>query len=351
MSVFDGQNAASLEADGRPWEELLLRPGSVCLQFDTSTGCGPACLAMALALEAGADPLVDAQDQATLAARCQAACIPDHSAQPYQWATSPAVLAHVLNNQPQPDQPRRHALHQYHIVHAASPRGPIEEILAWLQPPPPSVRRRALPSFLLARHGTHWLLAVGAKVTVDGLDWLAAADPTTGQLRCFTAAGLAGAFTPNLVGHHPDWTNRHVAVIPSVLPRRLPGNPPLATPSLVTPTPPRPAVRPPLPTQPTDLVPGFSPAEESQLLDTLSGIARHTSHPLAQDWLVPLLRARHVVADQPATRPPDNTTRRAWALDAELEPIAELRFQGTPATLLHFSILSPAPAPHSDRSP
>jgi len=334
------------------FESLLLLPGAVSRQIDSAAGCAPACLEMALGLEDGTGGPRPGRDQAALAARCRAWTTPDDTRHPFHWATSPSALQHVLNNHPLPGRPRRPGLQHYHIVHAASPRGPLEEILAWLRGTQSAARRLARPSFLLTRHGTHWMLAVGARVETGGLAWMAVADPASGRLLGLTSAGVAAEFTPNLVGHHPDWTNRRVAVIPSVLPRRAPAESEEAT-SAEKPSPggpASPARRSMPPPSPLALpvataVPALPADEEARLLATLSDFATRARHPLATRWLAPLGEGRHLVvaapADLPAASRPAPLSQRAWVLDASGEAVAEIVLRGRPATLLQFAVLAP----------
>lgn len=331
------------------WEELLLHPDNVSLQLDPATGCGPACLEMLLTLEGGGDPASAGQDQESLAALCQATSSPDDQPHPFAWDTCPARLQHAINSHPLPGDKRPPGLRHYHIVHAASPDGPLEEVLSWLRGHQTVARMLRLPSCLLIHHGTHWMLAVGAKVDAQRLLWLALADPASGRLLGLTAAGVAHTFSPNTIGKHPDWTGRHVAVIPSVLPRRPPTGtpPPEISPTAPTPTA-QPSTRPP----PTAIsfahtpLSGLGDHDQARLLDALVGFAREASHPFTRDWLAPLLQARRVVTDDPvattATRPFARGTRRAWVLDARHTWIAEIIIRGTPPILLQFSMVTPA---------
>ena len=329
-----------------PFERLLMPASGATRQLEPD-GCGAACLEMALALEHGTAGRVPGIDQASLAARCRAAATADgERPHPMRWAASPASLQHVLNAHPSAGEATDHRRQHYHIVHAAAPRGPLEEILSWLRGPRTASGHLALPSFLLTRHGTHWMLVVGARVHDKGLVWLAAADPASGRLLGLTPAGVQAEFTPNLVGTHPDWSGRHVAVIPSVLPRRWHAAPGASEGEAAAAATVASSLGGGDPTESAGVdftADARSDAEAAPVLTRLAEFAAQARDPRAVRWLAPLREARHLVdPDHPAGRrgsaAPDGP-RRAWVVDAARRPVAEVALRGDPATVLQFSLL------------
>jgi hypothetical protein len=335
-----------------PFERLLMPPAGAIRQAEVD-GCGPACLEMALALEHRGAGSAARTDQSSLAVLCRGMAAVGYSAHPMRWASSPAALQSVLNAHGPEALPAGRRQH-YHVVHAAAARGPLEEILSWIRGPHTASGPLALPSFLLTRHGTHWMLVVGARVDDEGLVWLAAADPGSGRLLGLTTAGVQAEFTPNLVGTHPDWTGRHVAVIPSVLPRQRPGAPGgsgavTAATAAASPE-----------AAPTDdfhspemagkdfTVNARSDADAAAVLNLLSDFAEQAGDPLAVRWLAPLRQARHLIdPDHPAGSRGSavaGNPRRAWVVDALRRPVAEVTLRGAPAAVLHFTVLDKRPA-------
>jgi hypothetical protein len=225
-------------------------------------------------------------------------------------------------------------------VHGASLAGPLEEVIAWLRGWPTMDGPLRLPSALLVHHGAHWMLAVGARVESGALQWMALADPATGSLICLTPDGLHEVFTPNTIGSHPDWFGRHVAVIPSFLPRPRPTNP--AASGSRCPPPSAPLHHRATATTPASAF-ALSSEDASPLLETLHHWAHSARHPLVASWLGPLASARFVVIeDPPPSSASSNQTpsprRSAQVIDSERQTIASIRYRVDPPTILRCAV-------------
>lgn len=329
---------ATQSPESGDFEELLLRPSELLGQMDESLGCGPACLEMMLALEARTGVIHCAAHRLSSNSWCVESSHPEDA--PFIWKCRPSTLANAINHHGSIGPPRALGPRHYHVVHGASPEAPLEEIIAWLRGWPTMEGPLRLPSALLVHHGTHWMLAVGARVESGALAWMALADPDTESLICLTPDGVRDMFSPNTIGSHPDWFGRHIAVVPSFLHR--PGAASLAESSVprllkpkTAPRPPMPATRPPARRLP--------PADESPLLETVHRWAGTAHHPIVESWLGPLAAARTIVNDHfpPSGAAPMATVssrRSAHLLDADGTALACIRYCVAPFTLLECRV-------------
>ncbi|MFN0125912.1 MAG: hypothetical protein ACKV19_04405 [Verrucomicrobiales bacterium] len=320
------------------FEELLLRPTEVAGQRDDASGCGAGCLKMILALEPGPGVIQSAAHGVSPFPPWLDFAHPEDA--PFVWKCRPSTLVDAINRHGSLGPPRALGPRQYHVVHGASPDAPLEEIIAWLRGWQTMDGPLRLPSALLAHHGTHWMLAVGARIESGALAWVALADPDTESLICLTPDGFRDVFTPNTIGSHPDWFGRHVAVVPSFLPRPCAGSAsessihPVVRP-IMAPPPPMPAIRPPANRLP--------PADESPLLETVHRLAGTAHHPIVQSWLGALASARSLVSEHgkfASTAPvaTASTRRSAHVLNADGMVLAFIRYRLEPLTLLQCRV-------------
>lgn len=335
------------------FECLMLPAERVSRQIDPAAGCAPACLEMVLDWEQGLAGWQGGSRQAALSEQCALAGLAEEESGGTGWRTSPAAVCLVLNAHASHTLPSGGRPHRYHVVHGATRDGPLQEVLDWLRGIQLSKERLALPSMVLTRHGSHWMLAVGARMDADGLNWLAMAEPASGRLLGLTAAGVAVEFSANLVGDHPDWYGRFVAVVPSVLRRRrrrvieaaggraatISGEPGVG--ANVSPS--ASAVVSAGMASAAAASDGHGPAwsseEAARVVAQLVGCACEAHASEAKAWLAPLRRVRSLApAISLSSAGVGDGMHRLSALDSDGLVVAEVVVGGLPARLLQFWI-------------
>lgn len=298
--------------------------------------CGPACLQMLFRLEC--PDFTGSQSQ--LAKWCAGVESPEDR-EPGKWAASPFAMQRAINR----FAGRRDTINwHYHIVHAAEPQSPLQEVLTRLRGDNACGRAHSNASLLLTRGGSHWVLAVGARVEDGNIVWLAVADPLLSAVRFLTGSGLATEFNRNSQGKHPDWDRRHVALIASRLPRlcRESGGDSLAgaVPSLC-PAP----VKLPLLNRTHHNHP-LKPPEQDALVQELTGLAETAADPNAARLLEPLKDGCQVFSERPASSARVSVKGSAANVQVCLcdragRPLARVTLRGQPPALTGFFLLPP----------